>query len=491
MEDALITYRYATNLATGKGFVFNEGERVLGTTTPLQTMVLAAAGWLLGPARIPQLSTLLMLGAGIVTGALNVLILKRLGFGRLTALAGGALYFASREMLLAAAGGMETSLALMWMAASLLALLYRRPAAAFALGALLVLTRPDGGVWLALLAAGWFAGWWRNAEQPAPAGYRTRSIPTILGTWLPAALILLPWLLFATVYFGSPIPHSVTAKQAIGPWSGYPLASGEAVVAFGRWFAEVTAFRPAELIFVPWLFVLVIGAGTWLARPRARRPALLLLAYILLYGAFLYLGRAPHFPRYLAPALWATLLLAAAGLERLVRVFTARPWAVRAAVPALILLFAYTQNAGFLTYHTQFQANEHHLRRAAGLWLAQNTPAGSSVAMEAIGYQGYYSGRRVVDLAGLVTPAVVRLRERSADNAETFYRVLQTLQPDYLVLRSFEVDQNRHFHGGPLFATAEQRAHFTTHYREVRRFTAPYPALWGDQGGLTIYERVS
>ena len=46
MEDAYITYRYAQNLAAGNGFVFNPGERVLGTSTPLYAMVLGLAGLL-------------------------------------------------------------------------------------------------------------------------------------------------------------------------------------------------------------------------------------------------------------------------------------------------------------------------------------------------------------------------------------------------------------------------------------------------------------
>src|SRR5947207_2990070 len=41
-DDAPITFRYAENLATGHGFVYNEGERVLGTSTPLFTLALAA-----------------------------------------------------------------------------------------------------------------------------------------------------------------------------------------------------------------------------------------------------------------------------------------------------------------------------------------------------------------------------------------------------------------------------------------------------------------
>lgn len=40
-DDAYITYRYARNIATGHGFVYNGGEAVLGTTTPLYTLLLA------------------------------------------------------------------------------------------------------------------------------------------------------------------------------------------------------------------------------------------------------------------------------------------------------------------------------------------------------------------------------------------------------------------------------------------------------------------
>ena len=42
IDDAFITFRYARNLLGGLGFVFNAGERVLGTTTPLYTLLLAA-----------------------------------------------------------------------------------------------------------------------------------------------------------------------------------------------------------------------------------------------------------------------------------------------------------------------------------------------------------------------------------------------------------------------------------------------------------------
>jgi hypothetical protein len=42
VDDAYITFRYARNIASGVGFVYNAGERVLGTTTPAYTLLLAA-----------------------------------------------------------------------------------------------------------------------------------------------------------------------------------------------------------------------------------------------------------------------------------------------------------------------------------------------------------------------------------------------------------------------------------------------------------------
>jgi hypothetical protein len=47
-DDAYITFRYADNLATGLGLIYNSGERVLGTTSPRFAIVLALLKSLLG-----------------------------------------------------------------------------------------------------------------------------------------------------------------------------------------------------------------------------------------------------------------------------------------------------------------------------------------------------------------------------------------------------------------------------------------------------------
>jgi hypothetical protein len=40
-DDAYITYRYAHRITRGLGFMYNDGESVLGITTPLLTLTLA------------------------------------------------------------------------------------------------------------------------------------------------------------------------------------------------------------------------------------------------------------------------------------------------------------------------------------------------------------------------------------------------------------------------------------------------------------------
>jgi hypothetical protein len=56
VDDAYITYRYARNIATGVGFVYNAGERVLGTTTPAYTLLMAGLSRLSGYSDYPRLS---------------------------------------------------------------------------------------------------------------------------------------------------------------------------------------------------------------------------------------------------------------------------------------------------------------------------------------------------------------------------------------------------------------------------------------------------
>lgn len=479
LEDALITYRYARQLAVGHGFVFNTDERVLGTTTPVLTLALGLIGAIAGVDWIPLASNLLMMLAAAGAGVMTCLALEALGFGRGPAWLATAALLLNPEMLWMASGGMETPLVLFCMAASLWALAAKRHGAAAAFAGLLVLTRIDGVFWAAgvLGCILW--------QDRAALG---RSL-TLFGA------LLVPWFVFAFAYFGSPIPNSIMAKRAIG--HDYDISSLPHLLEHLAWNGPFFAW---PFPFARPLGYVAFATGAFSILRRRSPPAMrLLVVFPVAFSSALYFGRAPlGFDWYLAPIGYASLLVGAVGVRSVagpIAFFARRrgwsrwPTAAAAVIIYVVLLGALGRQEALSRRDDQI--NEDGLRRAVGEWLKDNTPVSAVIAMEAVGYQAYYADRKVIDLAGLVSPAVVDIRRASRSNAEAFYRVLRDLRPDYLVLRAFEMDSNAHFHGGPLFESTGQMAYFGDHYEEVRRFEAPLRALWGEKCCLTVFRRLS
>ena len=78
IDDSYITFRYARNLLNGEGFVYNPGERVQGTTTPLYTLLMTGLGAAAGGSEAPF--PRLALGFNAVMDAVTCLLLWQLGF---------------------------------------------------------------------------------------------------------------------------------------------------------------------------------------------------------------------------------------------------------------------------------------------------------------------------------------------------------------------------------------------------------------------------
>jgi hypothetical protein len=473
LEDALITFRYAENLALGRGFVFNPGERVLGTTTPLFTLLLALFGRIFGTGSIPVWATVFGFVAMGGTAFYTSRALEALGAAPRFALVAAALLLFEPDMIWITCGGMETPLVLLFMAASLDFAIRGRWKLAAGAAALLVLTRVDGALWALLLLG--------TGCVRAP-----RSMPGALAV---AAAILVPWVTFAWVYFGSPLPHAMIAKLVVGQSHGEPIR-------YFNWFMDslgvARAAGPHHATF--WMWVVLMALGVALA-VRERRLLLVVVGFAPLFCLALWLGRSPRsFEWYLMPLTWACVVVGATGIELVARAAFGRGGRGLSSAVLLVILGAlavqdWNEGREVARIERDWQQNEIGLRRAVGEWLAAETPRDARVAMEAIGYQGVYSQRRIYDLGGIISPQAVQITRARHSNAEVFATTLDQIKPDYLVLRSFEVDRNASFHGGRLFETQEQFEAFARHYEEVRRFTAPVPRLWGPMSQLTVYRR--
>jgi len=482
LEDALITYRYAKNIVAGKGFVFNLGEHVLGTTTPLLTILLALAGFVGGPSRIAIISTILMTSCGLVVGLFIYATLKHLGFPSLHSALAAGLFYLFQGIMVTSTGGMETPLVLLLMSASLYLLATERFVQSSIVLALLVLTRIDGLAW---------AFWIFLAMLIARRSFPTKEIAVFI-------VVLIPWVAFSVWYFGSPIPHSIVAKMTIGPSSD--VARYQELKAYLKWFVGATGFDATAQPLSLWLFLGVIGILALLRKSR-RQVLWPLIVFPPTFWLALFLGRAwVGFIWYLIPVSWCAAIVVATGISEFGIMLDehVRRFGLLRIIPDIVVLclfgyfsvaFLQTDLGAFRQWH-DFQINEDGLRIQVGEWLRDNTPEGSKIAMEAIGYQAYYSDRYVIDLAGLVSPDVVQIRRVSASNADAFNRILTSLHPDYIVLRSVEVDQNQYFEGGLLFESTSQRDYFFSCYEEVKRFSAPDAKSYGETiGHLTVYRR--
>jgi len=81
------------------------------------------------------------------------------------------------------------------------------------------------------------------------------------------------------------------------------------------------------------------------------------------------------------------------------------------------------------------ELNEEKNRREIGLWLKANAGGGDRVFLECPGIIGFYSGLRMLDYPGLVSPEVSDLvRSRGRGIA----RAALALEPEWLVLRPIE-----------------------------------------------------
>ncbi|GAP17008.1 hypothetical protein LSAC_00866 [Levilinea saccharolytica] len=399
-EDAYITFQFARNLAAGQGFVYNPGEAIYGSTTPLLTLLLA--GWMaLGGEPVLGARLLGLAGAAAYL-SLTWAALVRLGVPRVGRVCAVGLLACAPRLAALDLAGMEQPLVLAFMAASAWAGLRGRWGWAGVWGGLLLWTRLDTGLWLALLGAA--AIWQRRAA----GGLRFAGA---------AAGIYLPWVVYASAVFGSPIPHTVTAK-----WAAY--AHSGAVPIHTGWKPALDAF---------FLF-------------RTTHP-LLYISLALSAGLFVLAGWG-------AAALAGGLLFAAygeaaLGVERkLALVFAAagglafwagrRPWAAAVRWAALgWLALAFAGTAGFTLRTTavtlrEVQSVRHEASlKAVGLWLNRHTPLDARVLLEPLGYAGYYAQRVMLDEVGLVTPAVVALKRSGVTDT---YEALDALRPDYVLL---------------------------------------------------------
>ena len=110
IDDAYLTLRDARNVAQGAGVVYNAGETVLGTTTPLFALLYGAIGAVVGVDWIPLSAVLGNALADVLAVLLLVRWIGRAARSPLVGLAAGVAYGLAPRAIEYSSGGMEAPL---------------------------------------------------------------------------------------------------------------------------------------------------------------------------------------------------------------------------------------------------------------------------------------------------------------------------------------------------------------------------------------------
>ena len=400
-DDAFITMRYAANLAAGRGLVYNSGERVLGTTSPLFALLLAPVARIRGAAALPATAVWLNGALMLVAALVLVRLLRSFAIDpSLASLAGGWLLL-SPTGISVGLGGMDTWLASCLALAAFLAGSERRWQLAGALAALTCIARPEGGLVLAGLA-------WVYLRSGSP-----RRLPVVVATAAP----LLVWVGFATAYFGSPVPQSLRAKLA----PLYEPPRGESLWAVARTLADALLGSESAAAMVGAAVLAALLLGLAMRRSRTRPVLGAIGAYFLLLVVEFAVGNPGWSPWY--PALFLVPLAAVvfAGLAEAGELVAMHRPVVASAPRLLAWLLVVTAAVGDLAatalpnwpatayrVYTPYRLRTLAYRDAAA-WLEQQAPAGTTIVAAEIGILGFVdAGARIVDATALVSPEAQR-----------------------------------------------------------------------------------
>ncbi len=437
IDDAFITFRYAQNMLAGQGLVYNPGEWVLGTTTPLYALMMAALGSLSGGASapFPYLAWLLNSLADVLTCWLLIKLGESLGH-RYAGLAAATIWAIAPWSVTFAIGGMETSFFVLLLVGTFYFHSKAKPVPAALLGSMSLITRPDALLFVGLIVVERVRRslpWRRLNPNPLPFSVRE---------FVAFAAPLLLWGICGTVIYGSPIPHSMFAKTL-----AYHLPQEAGLIRLLQHYA--TPFV-GHLLFGTWwiglglvLFPILFGLGG-IRLCHEKPEAWPIFAYPWIYFITFSVANPLIFRWYLTPPLPAYFLGIFLGVDRISQDIKSNLPHIAFAILAVGLTLngwtlhpdhGPTRPAPRMAYIELELLYEQVGRDFVG-WIKP----GETLAAGDIGALGYFSRAHILDTIGLISPqstSYYPLPDSLLAEGQNYAippDLIVELEPDYLVV---------------------------------------------------------
>lgn len=473
-EDSYITYRYAQNLVDGYGFVYNPGEEFLGTTAPFYGLLLAFFGLLGLP--IPSVGGILSafsLGMSVIL--LYLLTLKK-GHPWVGFLCG--LFIFLNPWFLQTFGS-ETYFQLLMIISAFYFYDQRKYVPATIFCVLTFLVRADGIIPASIIFLDYII---KNKRFPVKEA-------------ILFIILCIPFFLFCYFNFNTILPNTLVVKQA-------QYASG----LWNKFFPGIFHFAGLLLkentLFYSFIPLLLTGGILILF---SQKVWLLIASWAILHTLGYTLLKVSFYHWYTIPLILLLMLISAFSIQFIIsvplffkenqikkwnfKIFNQEikislakfkeiglplKWTYRILSLIIISSIFLALSGGLRAYHntySSFPFPKLELYAKAGRWMSGTTPADASVAALEVGYLGYYSQRKIIDLVGLITPGVSTYLRK-----QDFQWAVKTYEPDYFVY----CDEFQSW-----LETITDQPWFEKSYRQIKEMNES-----GYSFGLKIFKRV-
>jgi hypothetical protein len=288
--------------------------------------------------------------------------------------------------------GMETSLGVLLMLLSLFYVYRNEYPLAALVCALLTLVRPEGILLLFIV----------QVDNLLNSTNRSASARSILRSSVLYALVVVPWLVFSFLHFGTAIPNTFAAKTSSGfLWHEYVFTAMSVVNILGS--------TQAPFVLTSVLgFALVWKREGW----KGTRLILIPLLWIVLLPVSYIVFKVHVVSRYLLLISPLIIVLGVWGIKTLGETWElADRTLVRILVAVALVTVGinqYLYRSAVVPHMKGFVEGMNTCLKPIAFWLREHTPEKATVLTPDVGLVGYVSGRVIFDTAGLVSPAVKR-----------------------------------------------------------------------------------
>ena len=402
LDDPWIHLQFAKNLHDYGSFSYFKDEiATSGSTAPLYTLILAAGFFVTNNEMV--LSYVLGVVCFLAGAAFMFRLSERLfSGGMIMAVTAVLLFVLEPRLQWIALSGMETTMFVLLILASMHYYLSERPIALGICSGLLLWTRPEAVILFAAIAADWlYANFLLGSRKKKNVSQRWIGKAAVIAAFLGAGYIV-----FNLVLSGTMLPNTYAAKLKYYSTGtiNYPL--------------EVLKYlsQNAQVVLAPFA---AIGGITVFVDLVRRKRNLFLIPVLFSVGMFLaYWMKLPYLyqnGRYMMPILPMVILLGLGGvatvLSLLKKSIVKDEHTVAQIQTVLSVIFvgsfAYGSWQNRVTYQDFCKYISDRQVRTAH-WLHDNLPEDAVIGTHDIGAIAFYSQRRTVDMVGLISPEMIQ-----------------------------------------------------------------------------------